>query len=212
MFRFGGRRIDVFSFLGGVTATIAVWEIVAAAVFQPRISRWLTLADGLWIGLAQANPNLLELLFMPGDCIRKNSPEMQMLAANRQLFITKQCADTHAGYAMSQIKKAKGQNKWINNPKPETAPAKEDFCHVIPWQPGSNGPPARPIPLRATGWSLNEYHAARLEHSRDTYRLYRYGAGARGVFRGDALVCESIPEALLKCNLACNEWFGPPSS
>ena len=144
--------------------------------------------------LAQANPNVLELLFMPDDCIRKTSPEMQELVANRYLFITKQCADTHASYAMSQIKKAKGQNKWINNPKPETAPAKEDFCHVIPWQPGSNGPPARPIPLRATGWSLNEYHAARLEHSRDKYRLYRYGAGARGVFRGDALVCESIPE------------------
>src|SRR5579884_2164147 len=49
-FRFRGRRVDVFSFLGGVMATIAVWQIVAAAVFQPRVSRWLTLADGLVIG------------------------------------------------------------------------------------------------------------------------------------------------------------------
>jgi hypothetical protein len=48
-FRFRGRRIDVFSLLGGTMASIAVWEIVAAAVFQPRISRWLTLADGLVI-------------------------------------------------------------------------------------------------------------------------------------------------------------------
>jgi hypothetical protein len=45
--RFRGHRFDVFSFLGGAMASIAVWEIVAAAVFQPRISRWLTLADGL---------------------------------------------------------------------------------------------------------------------------------------------------------------------
>jgi uncharacterized protein len=131
---------------------------------------------------------------MPDDCIRKTSPETLMLVANRHLFISKQCADTHAGYAMSQIKRAKGQNKWINNPKPETAPAKEDFCYVIPWQPESIGPPARPIPLRTIDWSLHEYHAARLEHSRDTYRLYRYGERARGVFRGDVLVCESIPE------------------
>jgi hypothetical protein len=50
-FRFFGRRVDVFSFLVGATASIAVWEIVAAAVFQPRISRWLTLADGLMIAV-----------------------------------------------------------------------------------------------------------------------------------------------------------------
>lgn len=48
-FCFWGRRVDVFSFLGGAMASLAVWEIVAAAVFQPRISRWLTLADGLII-------------------------------------------------------------------------------------------------------------------------------------------------------------------
>ncbi len=50
-FRLRGRRIDVFSFLGGATASIAVWEIVAAAAFQPRVSRWLTLADGLMIAV-----------------------------------------------------------------------------------------------------------------------------------------------------------------
>ena len=49
--RFFGRRVDVFSFLGGVMASIAVWEIVAASVFEPRVSRWLTLADGLVIGV-----------------------------------------------------------------------------------------------------------------------------------------------------------------
>jgi hypothetical protein len=56
--RFSGRlelrvrrhRFDVFSFLGGAMASVAVWEIVAAAVFQPRVSRWLTLADGLVFG------------------------------------------------------------------------------------------------------------------------------------------------------------------
>ena len=48
--RFRGHRIDVFSFLTGAMASFAIWEIVAAAVFQPRVSRWLTLADGLVIG------------------------------------------------------------------------------------------------------------------------------------------------------------------
>ncbi len=53
--------------------------------------------------------------------------------------------------------------------------------------------PVRPVPLSVIGWRLEEFHAARLEHARDTYRLYRYGPGARGVFRGDVLACESIP-------------------
>jgi len=142
--------------------------------------------------LAQANPNILELLYMPADCVRVATVEMQMLQAHRHLFISKQCADTHAGYAMSQIKRARGQNKWVNNPKPRTPPAKEDYCHVIPWSV-SDSAPARPIPLRSSGWPLGEYHAAKLEHVRDVYRLYHYGSAARGVFRGDVLVCESIP-------------------
>lgn len=146
--------------------------------------------------LSQANPNILELLFMPDDCVRLTSMEMQALIAQRQLFISRQCADTHAGYAMSQIKKARGQNKWINNPRPEAAPTKEEFCHIVPWDPGrkQGDPPVRPVALGVIGWSLAEYHAAKLEHARDTYRLYRYGPPARGVFRGNVLVCESIPK------------------
>jgi uncharacterized protein len=145
--------------------------------------------------LAQANPNILELLFVPEDCVLKSSPQMQSLIAHRDLFISKQCADTHAGYAMSQIRKAKGQNKWVNNPQPPAPPEKEDYCYIVPWNVAevAGRPPARPIPLKETGWSLDEYHAARLEHGRDIYRLYHYGKGARGVFRGAMLVCESIP-------------------
>lgn len=146
--------------------------------------------------LAQANPNILELLFMPPDCVLKTSPEMEVLVSHRHLFVSKQCADTHTGYAMSQIRKARGQNKWVNNPKPPSPPVKEDYCYIVPWhgEPNFDAAPARPVALREIGWSLDEYHAARLEHGHDTYRLYHYGKGARGVFRGGMLACESIPK------------------
>jgi hypothetical protein len=147
--------------------------------------------------LSVANPNILELLFMPTDCERVVTPAMRLLIDRRDMFITKQCSDTHAGYAMSQIKKARGQNKWINNPKPEQGPAKEAYCHVVPWDPGrkQDEMPMRPVSLRSLGWELSEFHAAKLEHARDAYRLYRYGIEARGVFRGDVIACESIPKA-----------------
>ena len=146
--------------------------------------------------LSQANPSLLELLFMPDDCVRRSSASMQRLMAQRYLFVTRQCADTHINYAMSQIKKARGQNKWVNHPKPLEPPLREDYCYVIPWssQAGQDTPPARPVSLRSAGWSLDEFHAARLEHARDIFRLYRYGPGARGVFRGGMLALESIPK------------------
>jgi uncharacterized protein len=146
--------------------------------------------------LAEANPNILELLFTPPDCVVRTSPVMEKLIEARSLFVTRQCGDTHIGYAMSQIKKARGQNKWVNNPKPPEIPRKEDFCFVIVKERliASASPPCRPVSLNQIGWSLAEYHAARLEHVPDAYRLYRYGSGARGVFRGDVLVCESIPE------------------
>src|SRR5881396_3549621 len=45
--------------------------------------------------LTHANPNILELLFMPDDCVRRSSPEFHTLEAHRDIFISKQCADTH---------------------------------------------------------------------------------------------------------------------
>nr|WP_199043575.1 nucleotidyltransferase domain-containing protein [Dyella sp. ASV24] len=145
--------------------------------------------------LSVANPNVLELLYMPEECVRWCTDAFEPLLAHREAFISQQCVQTHIGYALTQIRKARGQNKWVNQPRPERPPAKEDYCHVIPVQgllPRDESP-CRPIPLGRLGWDLGEFHAARLEHARDGYRLYRYGKTARGVFRDGTLACESIP-------------------
>lgn len=145
--------------------------------------------------LSAANPNVLELLFMPPDTMRLTTPEMEALLAQRDLFVAKPCVQSHIGYALTQIRKARGQNKWVNQPRPEAPPAKEDYCHIIPREcmDTPNAPPCRPTSLRTLGWNLAEFHAASLEHARDGYRLYRIGHGARGVFRDGMLACESIP-------------------
>jgi peptidoglycan biosynthesis protein MviN/MurJ (putative lipid II flippase) len=43
------RRINLWALLAGALAGVATWEIVEAAVFEPGVSRWLTLANGLLI-------------------------------------------------------------------------------------------------------------------------------------------------------------------
>jgi len=55
------------------------------------------------------------------------------------------------------------------------------------------GCPCRPVTLKDSGINLKHCHAAALEHAPFVYRLYDYGTKAKGVFRGDMLVCESIP-------------------
>lgn len=150
--------------------------------------------------LMTANPNMIELLWMPEDCVKIQTPLMTKLIENRNLFISKKCFHTHSGYSFAQIQKAKGQNKKVHNPQPEERPKKEDFCWIIdstlikglPLDPPIL--PARPRSLKDVGIDLSKYHVAALEHVPNTYRLYFYNDKAKGVFRGDdMLVCESIP-------------------
>lgn len=149
-----------------------------------------------------ANPNIVEMLFMPDDCRVFEAPAMEMLLAARGLFITKQAYDSHVNYAMAQLKKAKGKNRWVNNPQPETPPDVLDFCWFLPREnvpampPNENAPPSRafpfrPIPIKETPVDLQACVCAKLEQANNTYRLYR-DPHRCGVFRNGMLVCESI--------------------
>jgi len=168
-----------------------------------------------------ANPNMIELLFLPEDCILECHPIMQKLIENRELFISTKAYHTFSGYSIAQIKRSKGQNKWINNPQPETPPDRLDFCWVIPVDRipegifhiesvvGVDGKvkaigqfrngdtmPFRPIPFNALKMDLSKYHCAGLEHVSHVFRLYDYSdLNPKGVFRGEhqQLVVESIP-------------------
>ncbi|MFA5313803.1 MAG: nucleotidyltransferase domain-containing protein [Methanomassiliicoccales archaeon] len=160
--------------------------------------------------LQTANPNIIELLWMPEDCIRIQSPIMNRLIANRNIFISKKCYHTHIGYAIAQIERAKGKNKKVHNPQPIERPKKENFCYFVPNYKcadmiGINCfkkealdsikiAPCRPISIEHFNIDLLKYNCASLEHIADAYRLYYYGDSAKGVFRGnDMLVTESIP-------------------
>jgi hypothetical protein len=139
-----------------------------------------------------SNPTALEMLYSPQDCIRQITSCAQPLLEQRNHFVTRRAVQGFLSFAQVQIKKAQGRNKWINRPQPETPPEKEAFCWFIPRSPAPDAMPCRPIPLDKTDVRLAECHAASLEHVPDTFRLYHFGPGARGVFRDGNLVCESI--------------------
>ena len=59
---------------------------------------------------ANCNPNIIEIMWTPDNCIRHKSWAMAMLLERRDEFISKRTYHTFSGYAHSQIKRAQGQN------------------------------------------------------------------------------------------------------
>ncbi|MBK1989543.1 nucleotidyltransferase domain-containing protein [Sphaerospermopsis aphanizomenoides BCCUSP55] len=74
--------------------------------------------------LAGANPNVLELLWLPKYPIVNNIG--QYLINHRQLFLSKKVKHTYSGYAFAQIKKIETHRKWLLNP-PTNKPIPADF-------------------------------------------------------------------------------------
>ncbi|WP_281232513.1 nucleotidyltransferase domain-containing protein [Flavobacterium gelatinilyticum] len=79
--------------------------------------------------LLKNNPNILEILASPEDCILYKHPLMEHLQLDD--FLSKLCKDSFAGYAVTQIKKARGLNKKIVNPLPKEKKSLLDFCYVL---------------------------------------------------------------------------------
>ena len=79
--------------------------------------------------LSQNNPNILESLDIPDDCLIYKDESMDIF--NQRDWISKLTEKTILGYANSQIKKATGLNKNMNNPQPVTRKSILEFCYVI---------------------------------------------------------------------------------
>ena len=82
--------------------------------------------------LAKNNPNILELLATPDDCVLYQHPLMDQLKA--ELFLSRLCEQTFGSYAMTQVKKARGLNKKILNPVEPERKSVLDFCYVVQGQ------------------------------------------------------------------------------
>lgn len=116
--------------------------------------------------LLKNNPNILELLGTEQQDILYRHPVMKKITPD--LFLSKLCKDTFAGYATSQVKKARGLNKKIVNPIARERKEITDFCYVITL--------AGSLPL--SQWlndnsiTQEQCGLTKVPHSRDLYFLY----------------------------------------
>jgi len=119
--------------------------------------------------VASNNPTILELMNTPEDCIIYKHPLYDTILAWKEVFITKVCAKSFGGYAIQQIKKAKGQNKkqnWEKEKVERKTPL--DFCYI------HRNEKSFPLTdfLNHNGIKQENCGLSKIPHSRDLYALY----------------------------------------
>jgi hypothetical protein len=115
-------------------------------------------------------------------------------------FLSKLCLDTFAGYAQTQIKKAKGLNKKINKPVGDERKSVLDFCYVI----YRNGSIPLLMWLKENNIAQEDCGLVNLDHFRNVYLLYHQNkvttvAKFKGIVSGpdsDDVQLSSIPKGI----------------
>lgn len=146
--------------------------------------------------LLKNNPNILELLSTPDDCVLYRHPVMSLLKP--EMFLSRLCNQTFGQYAYAQIKKARGLNKKILNPLDRRRKTILDFCYAV------KGQGSVPIAdwLKDLNYAQEDCGLVRIDHMRDMYALFHQSQSDRkfsGIFSGedaDEVSLSSVPEGL----------------
>jgi predicted nucleotidyltransferase len=77
------------------------------------------------------NPNIVETLWVDESDVITSSLAYEFLREHRSEFLSSKIAFTTSGYALAQLKRIKGHNKWINNPMPEEPPRQIDYVSLV---------------------------------------------------------------------------------
>jgi len=123
------------------------------------------------------NPTVLELLFAPEDCVQHDSTEWGSISYHASKFLTKTCRYSFAGYAIDQIKKAKGYNKKMNWEESQmTRKNVLDFCYVL--QEGGSITLNEYFNRYYQSGTLDtidqrDFGLAKVDHAHDVYAMYQ---------------------------------------
>jgi len=112
----------------------------------------------------ECNPNIIETLWVDDEDIVFRTPAYDLLREHRHKLLSSKIAFTTSGYAISQLKRIKGHNKWINSPQPFDAPKPKDYVSLIQYF-GED----KMLKLNIVDWNEN-------------HRLIPYGGDVFGVY------------------------------
>ncbi|MCG2613959.1 nucleotidyltransferase domain-containing protein [Terrimonas sp. NA20] len=116
--------------------------------------------------LAKSNPNILELLGIDERFVLQRHAVMDRIDV--QAVLSRQCEQTFANYAYTQIRKAHGLEKKILNPMDGERRSVLDFCYV--YIDGKTVPVKDFLFLK--GWKQEDLGLTSVPHLRDGFNLY----------------------------------------
>lgn len=122
------------------------------------------------------NPNIIETLWIDDSDIKFRTPAYDLLREHRHALLSSKLAFTFSGYALAQLKRIKGHNKWINNPQPELKPVQREFVSLVQWFGDEK--------LLARDFSLLLYHTY--------HRLVPFGGNTFGLYRADDMKTQTF--------------------
>lgn len=139
--------------------------------FPVRQSTDVTEEDTVFYELAHflqlcldCNPNIVETLWVDDADITFRTVAYDTLRDNRHRLLSSKLAFTFSGYAMAQLKRIKGHNKWINNPQSEQSPKPCEYLSVVQY------------------FGLDKNLKVNLALYRDGHRFVPYGGNIYGVY------------------------------
>lgn len=159
--------------------------------------------------LAAGNPTAIELLATPEHCVIHTTPKFEEILKYKSMFITKKLYDSFGGYALAQVKKAKGLDKKFNWEQSRIEKKEViDFCKFLGREVGVSAPLTTVLDTEKV--KQEEVGLTKVEGFRDTYKLYlppnpaTQGVIYRGVMKegsNDVRVSE-VPK------IYANDWVG----
>lgn len=112
----------------------------------------------------ECNPNIIETLWVDAKDITLVTPAYVKLRDHRHRLLSSKIAFTTSGYALAQLKRIRGHNKWLNNPQSEEPPTPREFLTVVQW------------------FGKDKNLNPNLEWYCENFRLVPYGSSTYGVY------------------------------
>jgi len=121
--------------------------------------------------LLKSNPTMIEMLFIPPEQVIYKTVLWEEVIAQKDIFVSKQLRNTFGGYAIQQIKKARGHKKKIVNPVAKERKTVLDYAYILT--------PLGSITLRqwlyqqrGLGKKQSSYGVSKVNNAENIYYIY----------------------------------------